>query len=82
MGTCYSLDELRELSAFCRSQGLRLYLDGARLANAAVHLGCSLADLAANVDVLQLWRDEERCGRCGGRRRDGSVDHCRGAVFA
>jgi threonine aldolase len=54
LGTCYSLAELRDLSAFCREQGLKLYLDGARLANAAVYLGCSLADLAAQVDVLSF----------------------------
>jgi threonine aldolase len=33
---------------------LRLYVDGARLANAAAHLGCSLADLAAQADVLSF----------------------------
>lgn len=53
-GTCYTLGELRVLSEFCRSEGLRLYADGARLANAAAHLGCSLADLAAHVDVLSF----------------------------
>jgi threonine aldolase len=53
-GTCYTLDELRMLSEFCRSEGLRLYADGARLANAAAHLGCSLADLAAHMDVLSF----------------------------
>ena len=53
-GTCYSLDELRALGEFCRAEGLRLYADGARLANAAAHLGCSLADLAAQVDVLSF----------------------------
>jgi threonine aldolase len=54
LGTCYSLDELKSLGAFCRAQGLRLYIDGARLANAAAHLGCSLADLAACADVLSF----------------------------
>jgi threonine aldolase len=53
-GTCYTLDELRMLGEFCRSEGLRLYADGARLANAAAHLGCSLADLAAHMDVLSF----------------------------
>ncbi|HCU93188.1 MAG TPA: threonine aldolase [Actinobacteria bacterium] len=53
-GTCYSLGELRALGDFCRAEGLRLYADGARLANAAAHLGCSLADLAAQVDVLSF----------------------------
>jgi threonine aldolase len=53
-GTCYSLEELKSLGEFCRAEGLRLYLDGARLANAAAHLGCSLADLAARADVLSF----------------------------
>jgi threonine aldolase len=52
LGTCYTPEELRALSEFCRSEGLRLFADGARLANAAAYLNCSLADLAAHVDVL------------------------------
>ncbi len=51
-GTSYSLDELRELGEFCRAEGLYLFMDGARLANAAAHLDCGLAALAAYVDVL------------------------------
>ncbi len=54
LGTCYTPGELRTLSEFCRAQDLRLYMDGARLANAAAHLGCGLADLAAHVDVLSF----------------------------
>lgn len=54
LGTCYTLAELRALGGFCRSEGLRLYADGARLANAAAYLDCSLADLAADVDVLSF----------------------------
>lgn len=54
LGTCYSLDELRELGELCRRENLFLYLDGARLANAAAYLGCELADLAAHVDVLSF----------------------------
>jgi len=54
LGTCYSLDELKSLGEFCRAEGLRLYIDGARLANAAAHLGCSLGDLAAWADVLSF----------------------------
>jgi len=53
-GTCYTLAESRALGEFCRSEGLRLYADGARLANAAAWLGCSLADLAAPMDVLSF----------------------------
>lgn len=54
LGTCYSLDELGVLSEFCRSEGLALYMDGARLANAAAYLGCELADLSQHVDVLSF----------------------------
>jgi threonine aldolase len=54
LGTCYTLGELRDLAEFCRASDLRLYMDGARLANAAAHLGCQLADLAACADVLSF----------------------------
>lgn len=54
LGTCYTLDELTALRAFCQAEDLLLYMDGARLANAAAHLGCSLADLAAHADVLSF----------------------------
>jgi threonine aldolase len=54
LGTCYTIGELRDLAEFCRASDLRLYLDGARLANAAAHLGCQLADLAEYVDVLSF----------------------------
>ena len=54
LGTCYTLAELKSLGEFCRAEKLRLYIDGARLANAAEHLGCSLADLAAQADVLSF----------------------------
>ena len=53
-GTCYSLEELRAIKESCTSEGLRVFLDGARLANAAAYLGCTLADLAANADVLSF----------------------------
>lgn len=54
LGSCYSLEELRQLREFCAAQGLLTYLDGARIANAAAHLECSLADIAATVDVLSF----------------------------
>ena len=53
-GTCYSLDELRAVKEFCTAHGLRVYLDGARLGNAAAYLGCTLADLASTADVLSF----------------------------
>jgi threonine aldolase len=52
LGTCYSLDELRELRTFAQQHGLLTLIDGARIANAAAYLGCPLADIAACADVL------------------------------
>ena len=54
LGTCYSLAELRALGEFCRGHDLRLYIDGARLANAVAYLGCTVADIAAEADVLSF----------------------------
>jgi threonine aldolase len=54
VGTCYSLPELRAMRDFCRENGLLIYIDGARLANAVAHLGCSLADVAGCADVLSF----------------------------
>jgi threonine aldolase len=54
VGTCYTLEELRKITDFCRASDLRVYLDGARLANAAATLDCDLADIAECADVLSF----------------------------
>jgi threonine aldolase len=54
LGTCYALAELRKIADFCHASDLRLYLDGARLANAAASLDCSLAELAECADALSF----------------------------
>jgi threonine aldolase len=54
LGTCYTLAELQRLREFCHDQDLLIYMDGARLANAAAFLDCKLAELAAEVDVLSF----------------------------
>jgi threonine aldolase len=54
LGTCYTLAELRKIADFARASDLRVYLDGARLANAAAGLDCSLAELAECADVLSF----------------------------
>lgn len=55
LGTCYSLAELKSLADECHKHGLYLYVDGARLANAIAHLGCTLADfVATGVDMFSL----------------------------
>ncbi|PKL78376.1 MAG: threonine aldolase [Candidatus Melainabacteria bacterium HGW-Melainabacteria-1] len=54
VGTLYSLAELAEIAAFAREHDFYLHMDGARLANAAVALNCSLAELVRGVDVLSF----------------------------
>ncbi|MER5644930.1 beta-eliminating lyase-related protein [Streptosporangium sp. NPDC002524] len=55
-GTCYTADEIAELAEFAHAHGLFLHMDGARLANAAAELGCSLRSLTtdAGVDLLSF----------------------------
>ncbi|MFN3984804.1 MAG: threonine aldolase family protein [Rhodocyclaceae bacterium] len=54
VGTVYTPDEVRAVSAVCREHGLNLHMDGARFANACASLGCAPADITwkAGVDVL------------------------------
>jgi len=54
LGTVYSLDDLKALSAFAKSHGLYIHMDGARLANAVASLGCKPADVVAGVDILSF----------------------------
>jgi threonine aldolase len=56
LGTCYSPDEVRLLAGTAHELGLLVHVDGSRLANAAVGLGCELAELTADagVDLLSL----------------------------
>ena len=56
LGTVYTLDEIAALADLVHAHGLLLFLDGARLSNAAAHLGCSPAQLATHtgVDLLTL----------------------------
>jgi threonine aldolase len=54
LGTVYTVEEIRVLADLAHANGLLLFLDGARIANAAAHLGCTLADLTthAGVDLM------------------------------
>ena len=55
-GTVYTPIEVQALSAAARAHRLGVHMDGARIANAIAHLGCSPADLTwkCGVDVLSL----------------------------
>ncbi|MFF1819400.1 threonine aldolase family protein [Kribbella sp. NPDC058245] len=54
LGTVYSLEEIKALADLAHAYGMLLFLDGARIANAAAALDCSLQDLAGHVDILTL----------------------------
>ncbi|MDP2300312.1 MAG: beta-eliminating lyase-related protein, partial [Actinomycetota bacterium] len=51
-GTVYSAAELSAVVGTAHAHGLRVHVDGARLANAAASLGCSLAEACAGADVV------------------------------
>jgi threonine aldolase len=55
-GTVYTLNEISALSAMARRHGLPMHMDGARFANALVHLGCTPAEATwkCGIDVLSL----------------------------
>jgi threonine aldolase len=53
-GCVLSQDYVRGVARFAASRGLALHLDGARLANAAVASGRSMAELAAEADSVSL----------------------------
>ena len=54
VGTVYSVDEVRAISAVAKRLGLKIHMDGARFANAVATLGVHPADITwrAGVDVL------------------------------
>ena len=56
LGTVYSVDEIRALSDHAHSLGMRVHLDGARIANAAASLGVSLRAFTtdAGVDAISF----------------------------
>lgn len=51
MGTVYTSQELKKLSAFAHKNGLLLHLDGARIANAAASLKANLRAVTRDVGV-------------------------------
>jgi threonine aldolase len=54
VGTCYTVDEVTALAHWVHDHEMWLHLDGARLSNAAAHLGLGLGAFgsSAGVDVL------------------------------
>jgi threonine aldolase len=56
LGTCYTPDEIRALADYCHQRQMKLYLDGARLANALVSQNTDLYSMiaATGVDMFNL----------------------------
>ena len=56
LGTCYTPDEVRAICEHAHSLGMKVHMDGARLANAAAHLGVPVREFTsdAGVDVLSF----------------------------
>jgi len=56
LGAVYTIEEIKRLSDLAHAKGLTVHMDGARFANALVHLGCSPAEMTwkAGVDILSL----------------------------
>lgn len=56
VGTVYSLEQLKEISAVCREYGLPLFIDGARMGYGLAAEGgdVKLADIASLADVFYL----------------------------
>lgn len=53
-GTVYTLSEIQDFQKFCKDQKLIFHIDGARLANAAVQLDCTLRELTQGADVVSF----------------------------
>jgi threonine aldolase len=51
LGTLYTLDEIKALADLAHSYNMYLHVDGARLANAAVALGCSFKEMTVDCGV-------------------------------
>jgi threonine aldolase len=56
LGTAYTAAELRAIADHAHAHGMALHMDGARLANAAAHLGATLREFTtdAGVDLLSF----------------------------
>lgn len=56
LGTVYTLEEIRAITTLAHQHGLYVHMDGARLANAAAALHCSLRAMTTDcsVDILSF----------------------------
>lgn len=51
LGTCYSLQELKDITSWAHQNGLYVHIDGARLANALVELNCTYKEMTTDIGI-------------------------------
>ncbi|MEQ1666598.1 MAG: beta-eliminating lyase-related protein, partial [Bdellovibrionales bacterium] len=56
LGTCYSLNELKEITDWAHQNQLYVHLDGARLSNALIELKCTFKEMTTdlNIDIVSF----------------------------
>lgn len=64
-GTRYSLDELRAITATAHELEMFVFLDGARIGNAAAGLGCSLREMTTDIGIDALSFGATKNGAMG-----------------
>lgn len=63
VGTCYTPKEIKKICDFAHAQGMYVYVDGARMANALAYLKCSLKELMEDtgVDAFTIGGNKNGC---------------------
>ena len=64
-GTRYSLDELRAITATAHELDIYVYLDGARISNAAAGLGCTFKEMTTDIGIDALSFGATKNGAMG-----------------
>lgn len=53
-GSCYALDQIQPIAELCKSRGLKLHLDGARIFNALIKTGDKALDYGKYFDGISV----------------------------
>ena len=64
-GTVIPLDVMAAYRSVCSGRGVAIHLDGARIFNAAIALGCTAAEVAAGADSVMFCLSKGLCAPIG-----------------
>ena len=53
-GSCYTLEQIKQIAALCKAKGLKLHMDGARIFNALTRTGDKAADYGKYFDGISI----------------------------